>query len=282
MGVMTAVGRSIVSPGPAATGLVEQIWVVRVPEGVPPRVALPDGRGAVVVRLGAPARWHDPLGRGVQEVGSVVRGPRSTPHLVREPGEAWAVGARLTPWALSRLGDGRFLVDEAAPLGEVLGTDEAVLAGTLRACWDTAEPAHQAARLLEGALLAAVRRTPPAARQDDLERLVLVADRERGLVRPVDLARAIDRSLACLHQIFAEDLGLTPTEYLAGVRLSCAARELGADAHAGADAAQVVATLRRYADAGFSPREVERFTGLSPLDLRRCVRGLEELLAAPA
>jgi hypothetical protein len=56
-------------------------------------------------------------------------------------------------------------------------------------------------------------------------------------------------------------------------------RELGVDARGAADAGSVVATLRRYADAGFSPREVERFTGLSPLDLRRCVRGLEELLA---
>ncbi|HEY0187116.1 MAG TPA: hypothetical protein VGC67_06480 [Cellulomonas sp.] len=279
MGTTTAVGRSIVSPGPAAAALVEQLEVVRVPDGLPPRVALPDGRGAVVVRLGAPAGWFDPLTRGAEQVASVVRGPRTTPRLVREPGPTWAVGARLTPWALARVGEGRLLVDDSAPLGEVLGTDEAVLAGTLRACWDTADPAQEAARLLQGALLAAVRRTPGPGRQDDLERLVQVAEQERGLVRPVDLARSIDRSLACLHQIFAEEIGLTPSAYLAGVRLTCATRELGADARGGADAAQVVATLRRYADAGFAPREVERFTGLSPLELRRSVRGLEELLA---
>jgi hypothetical protein len=274
--------RSVVAPGPAAVGLVEQIWVVRAPAGMRPRVALPDGRGAVVVRLGAPARWSDPLSRAEQQVGSVARGPRSTPHLVVEPGEAWSVGARLTPWALARIGAGRLLVDDVAPLGEVLGTDEAVLAGTMRACWDTSDPAHGAARLLEGALLAAVRRPLSAERQADLERISAVAEQERGLVRPIDLARAIDRSLACLHQILAEEVGLAPTAYLAGVRLSCAVRELGIDTRGGTDAAQVVATLRRYADAGFSPREVERFTGLSPLDLRRCVRGLEELLARGA
>jgi hypothetical protein len=271
--------RSVIAPGPAAVGLVEQLWVVRAPGGVPPRVALPDGRGAVVVRLGAPARWADPLTRTEQQVGSVARGPRSTPHLVVEPGEAWAVGARLTPWALARIGSGRLLVDDVAPLGEVLGTDEAVLAGTMRACWDGADPAHGAARLLQGALLAAVRRPVSAERQADLERISAVAEQERGLVRPIDLARAIDRSLACLHQILAEEVGLTPSGYLAGVRLTSAVRELGVDARGAADAGSVVATLRRYADAGFSPREVERFTGLSPLDLRRCVRGLEELLA---
>ncbi|HEY0217233.1 MAG TPA: helix-turn-helix domain-containing protein [Cellulomonas sp.] len=279
-----------VSPCPASAGIAERLWVLRAPDGVGPRVALPDGRGAVVVHLGAPATWLDPLTRTATEVRAVVRGPRSTPTLVVRPGPVWTVGARLTPAALARLGEGAFLVDDARPVGEVLGRAEDVLTAALRACWaepepgardDDAggEPALAAARLLEQALLGAVRRTVTAERQADLDRLFQVAEQERGLVRPIDLARAIDRSLACLHQIFAEEVGLTPSAYLAGVRLSAAVRELGAG-DPDADAAQVVATLRRYADAGFSPREVERFTGLAPLELRRSVRGLEELLAA--
>ena len=45
------------------------------------------------------------------------------------------------------------------------------------------------------------------------------------------------------------------------------------------DAPRVVAVLRSYADAGYPQREVERFTGLSPLELRRAVRGMEEVLS---
>ncbi len=118
----------------------------------------------------------------------------------------------------------------------------------------------------------------PAGERADLERVVRLADEERGLVRSIDLARAVDRSLASLHALFAERVGLTPAAFLAGVRMSCAVRELGVDDRG--DARRVVEVLRSYADAGYPQREVERFTGLSPLDLRRSVRGMEEVLAS--
>ena len=71
--------------------------------------------------------------------------------------------------------------------------------------------------------------------------------------------------------------GVTPAAFLSAVRLSCAVRELGVDDRG--DAPRVVAVLRSYADAGYPQREVERFTGLSPLELRRAVRGMEEVLS---
>lgn len=284
---MTAVtlARRIVPAGPESAGLVEQLWAARTARGAPPRVVLPDGRPAVVARLGAPVRWLDPLTREDDTVGSVVRGPRTVPRVIlpSDPAAAtWEVGARLTPYALSALHPDGFLVDDHRPLGEALDLDSDALAARLRACWpgddpDPAGPAVAAARVLEAAVVAAVRRPIPTLRRDELDRVVQLADDERGLVRPVDLARAIDRSLAGLHQLFTEQLGVTPPAFLAAVRLSCAVRELGVDDRG--DAARVVAVLRAYADAGYPQREVERFTGMSALELRWAVRGMEELLA---
>jgi hypothetical protein len=272
---------------PGVPGLVEQLWVARARHGAPPRVALPDGRPAAVVRLGGAALWVDPLTRETEAVGSLLRGPRTVPRVVlhRDPAGAavpqWEVGARLAPWALSALHPAGALVDDHRQLGEALGLGEAALSERLRACWaagagdDTAAVA--AARVLEEALATAVRRPVPVTDREDLDRLTRYADAERGLVRSVDLARSVDRSMASLHALLAAHVGLTPSAFLATVRLSCAVRELGVDDRG--DAARVVAVLRAYADAGYPQREVERFTGLSALELRRAVRGMEDVLA---
>ncbi|GEL45565.1 helix-turn-helix domain-containing protein [Cellulomonas hominis] len=278
MAAVTSARRSVtVAPGPS--GLVEALWVAHGPHGAPPRVALPDGRPAAVVRLGGPVRWVDPLTRETEVIGSVLRGPRSVPQVVLADDPAapsFEVGARLAPWALSALRpDGGFLVDDHRPLAAVLGLDEEGLAARLRA--GDPEDAAAVARALEAELVAAVRRPVPAGDRADLERVVRIADTERGLVRSIDLARSVDRSLASLHALFAAHVGVTPAAFLSAVRLSCAVRELGVDDRG--DAPRVVAVLRSYADAGYPQREVERFTGLSPLELRRAVRGMEEVLA---
>jgi hypothetical protein len=272
---------------PGVPGLVEQLWVARAPHGAPPRVALPDGRPAAVVRLAGATLWVDPLTRETETVGSLLRGPRTVPRVVLHRDTAgaavpqWEVGARLAPWALSALHPAGALVDDHRPLGEALGLDESALSERLRACWaggagdDAAAVA--AARVLEEALAAAVRRPVPVTDREDLDRLTRYADDERGLVRSVDLARSVDRSMASLHALLATHVGLTASAFLATVRLSCAVRELGVDDRG--DAARVVEVLRAYADAGYPQREVERFTGLSALELRRAVRGMEDVLA---
>lgn len=269
--------RRSVSVAPGSSGLVEALWVARGSTGAPPRVALPDGRPAAVVRLGGPVRWVDPLTQESELIGSVLRGPRTVPQVVLADDPAapsWEVGARLTPWALSALRpDGGFLVDDHRPLGAALGLDDAVLSARLQ---DAGPDDAAAARELEAVLAEAVRRSLPPGDRADLARVVRVADDERGLVRSIDLARSVDRSLASLHALFAQHVGLTPSAFLAGVRLSCAVRELGVDDRG--DALRVVAVLRAYADAGYPQREVERFTGLSPLELRRAVRGMQDVL----
>ena len=201
---MTAVtlARRIVPAGPESAGLVEQLWVARAAHGAPPRVALPDGRPAVVARLGAPVRWLDPLTREDDTVGSVVRGPRTVPRVIlpTDPAAAtWEVGARLTPYALSALHPDGFLVDDHRPLGEALDLDSDALAVRLRACWpgddpDPAGPAVAAARTLEATVVAAVRRPIPTLRRDELDRVVQLADDERGLVRS---GRSTGRSPGC-------------------------------------------------------------------------------------
>lgn len=286
----TLTRRSLVVPprSPGVPGLIEELWVARAAHGAPPRVALPDGRPAAVVRLGGAARWVDPLTHESEVVTSLLRGPRTVPRVVLHadpaggPVPQWEIGARLAPWALSALHPTGLLVDDHRPLGEALGLDEAALADRLRACWadGAAEQAAAvaAARLLEDALAGAVRRPVPVTDRDDLDRLTRYADAERGLVRSVDLARSVDRSSASLHALLTAHVGLTPSAFLATVRLPCAVRELGVDDRG--DATRVVAVLRAYADAGHPQREVERFTGMSALELRRAVHGMEDVLGS--
>ncbi|VTR78099.1 hypothetical protein [Cellulomonas hominis] len=287
MAAVTLTRRSV-AVAPRSPGLVEALWAARGPHGAPPRVALPDGRPAAVVRMGGPVRWVDPLTRETEVIGSVLRGPRSVPQVVLPDDPAapsWEVGARLAPWALSALHPGGFLVDDHRPLGEALGLGEGVLEDRLAAAWAAATTpggdedagARAAARELEEALVGAVRRPVPVGDRDDLDRVVRLADDERGLLRSIDLARSVDRSLASLHALTTQHLGVTPAAFLSAVRMWCAVRELGVDDRG--DALRVVAVLRAYCDAGYPQREVERFTGLSALELRRAVRGMEEVLA---
>jgi hypothetical protein len=44
----------------------------------------------------------------------------------------------------------------------------------------------------------------------------------------------------------------------------------------------VLRAVRWYLQAGYPPREVERFTGLAPNELRRLERGIADVLGAPA
>ncbi len=277
MTTVIAQPRTFVPPSDAAW-FVESLWAVRAPGGAPDRVELPDGRPLVVLRLGTPAEWVDPLTYESVALGSVVSGLRTGPVVVRQPGDAWAVGARLTPYGLAALSPGRLLVDDQRPIGDLLGLDVPQLEAQVRDVWrhDDEAGAAAAARVLVAALVSAVRRPAPRQTLDAVRAAVDLADVERGLLRPVDLARELGCSLADLHRWFVEEIGVEPSTYLSMVRLSRAVGELGAAPDGPASA--VVAALRDYADAGYSPREVERFTGMEPLELRRAVRGMEELV----
>ncbi|WP_448060032.1 hypothetical protein [Cellulomonas hominis] len=266
------------APPSRAAWFVERLWVARTPAGLPPEVLVPDGRPTVEVRLAGAATLADPFSRVRTPVVSAVHGLRTVPVVLDQPGGSWTVGARLAPHGLLPLLPGRALVDDSAPLGECLGLDEAGLAERLRGATDDA----QVAALLAEALTDVVRRPTPAEQLDLVRAVVREIDAERGLVRPVDLVRSLGRSTAVLHKVVSDEIGVTLRTLLAVSRFSHAVRDLAGlepDARGAYPGAPVAGVLRRYVDAAYPAREVERFTGLEPLDLRRMVRGIEELVA---
>jgi methylphosphotriester-DNA--protein-cysteine methyltransferase len=105
---------------------------------------------------------------------------------------------------------------------------------------------------------------------------VALGDAQRGLVARADLARTLGVTVSDLHRWSVRYLGVPPDAYLAAVRFSGFVRQaVGPGPVAPGD---VVAALRWYAQAGQSPREVERFTGLTPAELRRVEERVEALL----
>ena len=116
------------------------------------------------------------------------------------------------------------------------------------------------------------------ARSADLDRLddvVARVDLERGLVRPIDLAGYAGVQLAELHRWCVALLGMPPAAYLSAVRFSAYVRERVGTGPVRVGAA--VGALRWFMDPSYPPREVERFTGLAPADLRRLVERLERM-----
>jgi hypothetical protein len=96
--------------------------------------------------------------------------------------------------------------------------------------------------------------------------------RRRGLVRAADLARTVGVGLPVLHRMFTTLIGQDPAAHLAAVRFATFVREnvgLGSVAPS-----RVLAAIEWYVRAGYSPREVERFAGLAPADLRRLAEWL--------
>lgn len=262
-------------PPAAAAWFVEHLWAARTDQDAPPvwEVFLPNGRPAVLVRLGSLGERIDPVTGARTADDSGVVGISVDPHVVRlEPG-SWFVGAQLTPYGLAALHPARLLVEESAPLTHVLAPAVAAgLADRLRAAPDDAT----AAAILGAELAAAVRRRTPAGRLDTLQTAIRVIEERRGLVRPIDLAQSAHVTLASLHQVFVEEVGVQPVTFLQATRFLLFVAELAGPPPWGAET--VLAAMRAYLATEPVPREMERFTGLGPSQLQRAVAGIAALL----
>src|SRR5690606_4892123 len=114
-------------------------------------------------------------------------------------------------------------------------------------------------------------------RLDDALRFV---DARRGLVRGSDVARDAATSLGEVHRWCAHLLGTTPAPHPPAVRVAAFARESVGPGPV--DAATTVAAIEWFVEAGYPPREVERFTGLPPAELRRLGEHLAHRLSSAA
>ena len=263
-------------PPPGAHGIVEHLWVVRLPDGAVEReVLLPDGHGLVTVATGTAGVHIDPLTQARTPDGSGVRGLADRAFVREQRGPAVRLGAQLDPVALARMGV-RASAHEAVTISAVLGTG---VEGECRTALEQGRDADAAAVL--GAAVAA-RAVPPAA-GSALEALAPVLRsvvEQRGLVRAADLARHADLAVGVLHREVVETLGITPEAFLAAVRFSAFVRDaVGPGPVRPGDA---LAVLQWYLRAGYPPREVERFTGLGHVELRRLEAGIAAALGVAA
>ena len=238
--------------------LVEHAWVVR-DEVAAREVLLPDGRGLLQVVLGGPCERADPLGGTREPDGSGVRGLTTRAVVRCSAAGAVRLGLQLHPLAGARLGTP--LTDDWPAIDALLGpgVQEAV-EGMLAKKFDAA-----AVGLLTEAIGAI-----PRHRSDELDRfagVVAAIDDAGGLVRAADLARRAGCTVTELYRWSVGHLGVPPTEYLAAVRFTAFVRE--AVGPGVLDPEAVVAALSWYVRAGYPNREVERFTGLEPEELRR-------------
>jgi hypothetical protein len=248
----------------AASDLVEHAWVVREAARSACEILLPDGRGLLQVVLGRPAVRTDPLGGTHEPDVSGVRG-LTTRTVVRESaGETVRLGFQLHPLAGARIGT--LLTDDWVDVDDLLGTGiRAAVEERLAAGADAA-----AVGLVTEALGALPRHS-----SDELDRfagVVRAIDDSGGLVPTSDLARRGGCTVTELYRWSVGHLGVPPTDYLAAVRFSTFVREAVGPGAVGPEA--VVAALHWYVRAGYPPREVERFTGMEPAQLRRLAQAV--------
>ncbi|MBO3087520.1 helix-turn-helix transcriptional regulator [Cellulomonas dongxiuzhuiae] len=257
-------------PVPAALqGIAEHAWVARHDGGRQhTEVLLPDGRGLLQLVRGTGGLLVDPLTGAAGPDRDGVRGAWTHALVAEQTGPVARLGVQLHPLGLARLREARPVADTWLPLDAVLGPQVAAHAGALL---DAGDDEDAMAAVLDG-LAARPRRT--GADLDHLEDALRFVDEHRGLVRQLDVARSVGTSLGELHRWCSHLLGMSPAQYLSAVRFSTFVREsVGSgpvDPHA------TVAAIEWFVDAGYPPREVERFSGLPPADLRR----LAEHLAA--
>lgn len=257
---------------PALAGVAEHAWVARH-EGARRHVEvlLPDGRGLLQVVRGTPGRLVEPSTGAATPDADGVRGAAGRAVLFDQTGPVARLGVQLHPLGPVRLLD-RPAAGTWLALDAVLPPDVAAQAGDLLAAGDDGAAVD---RVLD-ALAARGRRV--GADLDHLEDALRFVDERRGLVRATDVARAVGTSPGELHRWCVQLLGVDPAAYLAAVRFSTFVREtVGAGP---ADARATVAAIEGFVGAGYPPREVERFTGLPPAELRRLAEHLAQRLDA--
>jgi len=260
------------APPDGARGVVEHLWVVRQPPGTSTReVLLPDGHGLVLVAQGERGVRVDPLTRQRSADVPGVRGPAIRAVVREQAGPVVRLGAQLDPLAPARL---RLAVtcDEVVPLDRVLRTADVA---ACQAALDAGDDARAAA-LLGGALASARGDATDDDELVQLDRVVREALETRGLVTAADLARGSELPVGTLHRWCVQRLGLTPDAFLAAVRFSAFVRDAVGPGPVRPE--DVLGAIRWYVQAGYPPREVERFTGSTPLELRRIELGVAEAL----
>jgi hypothetical protein len=264
------------APPPAARGIVEHLWVVRVPDGAVEReVLLPDGHGLVTVAVGTVGTHIDPLTQVSVPDGSGIRGLADRAFVREQHGPVARLGAQLDPVALARMGL-RASGHESVAVSAVLGSavqDECVEALTQGRDAD-------AAAVLGSAVAAHAVAPPVGSPLDAITPVLRSVIAQRGLVRASDLAREADLAVGVLYREVEQTLGITPEAFLAAVRFSAFVRD--AVGPGPVRPGDVLAVLRWYLRAGYPPREVERFTGLTHVELRRLEEGIAAALGVPA
>lgn len=260
---------------PALHGIAEHAWVARHDGGRQhTEVLLPDGRGLLQVVRGVGGRLVDPLNGVARPDEDGVRGAWTRALLCEQAGPVARLGVQLHPLGLARLGVAGPLADAWSPLNAVLETPVVARAGDLLAAGDDDAAADEVLH----ALAARPRRT--GADLDHLDDALRFVDAHRGLVRQADVARDVATSQGELHRWCTLLLGMAPAQYLSAVRFSTFVREsVGAGP---VDVAATVAAVEWFVASGYPPREVERFTGLPPVELRRLGEHLAQRVVATA
>lgn len=256
---------------PSLAGVAEHAWVARHARGREHvEVLLPDGRGLLQVVRGSGGSLVEPLTGARTADRDGVRSAWTHAVVAEQSGPVARLGVQLHPAGLARLREGRTQADTWLPLREVLDDGTAARAGELLA--DGAD--DEAVATVLGALAVAPRRS--GADLDHLDEALAFIDERRGLVRATDVAREVGTSLGELHRWCSQLLGMSPAQYLSAVRFSTFVRE--AVGTGPVDAAATVAAMEWYVAAGYSAREVERFAGLPPVELRRLAERLAQRL----
>lgn len=264
-------------PAPAAAhGIVEHLWVLRLPAGAVEReVLLPDGHGLVTVAVGTPGVHIDPrtLARTVD--GSGIRGLADRAFVREQHGPVARLGAQLDPVALARMG-------VTAPAHDPVPLESVVGPGVAEECATALGQGRDAdaAALLGSAVAAHAVPAPVGSPLEALTPVLRAVVEQRGLVRAADVARHADLAVGVLYREIVQTLGITPEAFLAAVRFSAFVRD--AVGPGPVRPGDVLAVLRWYLRAGYPPREVERFTGLSQVELRRLEEGIAAALGVAA
>ena len=243
--------------GPALDGLVDRFWAVRwdLPPGTVHRqqVLTHPGANASIGHASAAPGQREP-GPVEARLYGVARG-LSTRVLA---GRGWAVAALTWPGGLGAFitGSAAELTDRVVPLGQALGTDEAVLLRQV-----IAEP-DEAARvaLLAAALEQAVdpERREPALSVAEVARL---AESDRTIRRLGDLCERSGLGQRTLQRMFLQYAGVSPTWVIRRYRLLEAAETVREGRPV--SWAEIAATLG-YADQAHLTRDFRAAIGQTP------------------